>query len=361
MEHMRRVVEGRARHIMRLPNVNGMGVGFKSTKGEDTGKLSIVILVERKLPPDALAPQHLVPEAIDGLETDVIEVGVLRTLLQLPNQGVRSLTHRIPGGWVHRPQQFPRTEDMSQTPFPLDARLARQRPAPPGVSIGHYKISAGTLGAIVYRRGDPRPMILSNNHVLANSTNGNDGRARLGDPILQPGPADGGTERDRIATLADFVPLRRNPAAHPTDDEDETPSNLMDVALAFPASPDLIEAAILDIGTVAGITAPQVKQQVRKSGRTTGLTTGTVNVIHTTVTVHYGPGETVSFSDQVMATAMSKPGDSGSLVLDMENRAIGLLFAGSPTATIFSPIEAVANRLGLTFGPPMAGSQWLRR
>jgi hypothetical protein len=224
------------------------------------------------------------------------------------------------------------------------------------VSIGHYQISAGTLGAIVYRRGDPRPLILSNNHVLANSSNGSDGRARLGDPIFQPGPADGGTERDLIATLADFVPLRRNPVSRPPgdEDEDETPPNLMDVALAFPASPDLVEASILEIGPVAGITSPQVRQQVRKSGRTTGLTTGAVTVIHTTVTVHYGPGETISFADQVMATTMSKPGDSGSLVLDMENRAVGLLFAGSPVATIFSPIEAVVNRLGLTFEPPMS-------
>lgn len=355
MEHMRRVVESRSKHIMRLQNVNGLGVGFKSTKGVDTGRPSLVVLVERKLPPDTLAPQHLVPESIDGIETDVIEVGTLRPLI-----------HR---GWRSPGVRQPRFQARDELAFPLDARTMRQRPAPPGVSIGHFKISAGTLGAIVYRRGDPRPLILSNNHVLANSTNGNDGRASLGDPILQPGPADGGKVADMIAMLADFEPLRKNPAnsseaqaggdltVPPISDEQDLPTNLMDVALAFPLSPDLVDASILEIGAVTGMAAPQVKQQVRKSGRTTGLTTGTVNVVHTTVTVHYGPGETVSFAGQVLTTPMSKPGDSGSLILDEGNQAVGLLFAGSPSATIFTPIEAVVNRFGLTFEAPGIGSR----
>jgi hypothetical protein len=32
-------------------------------------------------------------------------------------------------------------------------------------------------------------------------------RGQQGDAILQPGAADGGTQSDRIATLADYVPL----------------------------------------------------------------------------------------------------------------------------------------------------------
>jgi len=44
-----------------------------------------------------------------------------------------------------------------------------------------------------------RVYILSNNHVLANS-NG----ASIGDPEYQPGPFDGGTAADQIATLSDF-------------------------------------------------------------------------------------------------------------------------------------------------------------
>lgn len=66
----------------------------------------------------------------------------------------------------------------------------RMRPAPGGISVGHYRITAGTLGCLATGLSAPRNsrlMILSNNHVLANSNN-----AAYGDCICQPGPYDGG-------------------------------------------------------------------------------------------------------------------------------------------------------------------------
>src|SRR5207244_9603265 len=79
-------------------------------------------------------------------------------------------------------------------------RADRCRPAPGGVSGGHFRITGGPLGGVVRVGG--RRVVLSNNHVLANS-----GAARIGDPILQPGPADSGTREDAIATLERFVEI----------------------------------------------------------------------------------------------------------------------------------------------------------
>jgi V8-like Glu-specific endopeptidase len=45
---------------------------------------------------------------------------------------------------------------------------------------------------------------------------------------------------------------------------------------------------------------------------------------------------------------MSQGGDSGSAVLDNNNRLIGLLFAGSESSTIINRIEHVFSELGLT-------------
>ena len=42
---------------------------------------------------------------------------------------------------------------------------------------------------------------------------------------------------------------------------------------------------------------------------------------------------------------MADPGDSGSIVVDTENKAVGLLFAGSAMATIINPIEYVLKEL----------------
>ena len=104
-------------------------------------------MVSRKLPLPGLAPETVLPKHVEGVKIDVIEVGQLRA---------------------------------------LQARTDRWRPAPGGVSIGHYKITAGTFGGIVRDRNTGERLILSNNHVLANSNN-----ASAGDVILQPGAIDG--------------------------------------------------------------------------------------------------------------------------------------------------------------------------
>ena len=50
-----------------------------------------------------------------------------------------------------------------------------------------------------------------------------------------------------------------------------------------------------------------------------------------------------------MAGAMSQGGDSGSAVLDEQDRLVGLLFAGSDQTTILNRIENVFDALNLSF------------
>lgn len=71
-----------------------------------------------------------------------------------------------------------------------------------GCSVAHFNVTAGSVGAFAQSSAQS-PMVLSNNHVLANEND-----AALGDPILQPGPYDGGRNpADRIGTLTQFIPL----------------------------------------------------------------------------------------------------------------------------------------------------------
>ena len=46
---------------------------------------------------------------------------------------------------------------------------------------------------------------------------------------------------------------------------------------------------------------------------------------------------------------MSQGGDSGSLLLDLEGRTIGLLFAGSDRTTVFNRAHRVAEALQIEF------------
>ena len=224
-----------------------------------------------------------------------------------------------------------------------ERRDERWRPAPGGVSIGHYLITAGTLGCRVYDNLTGARMILSNNHVLANVNN-----AKLGDPILQPGPYDGGrVDRDTIARLTRFVELRPN-------------GNLVDAAIARPLRDDYLSDTILGLGVVKDVRDPVVGLVVSKSGRTTGVTSGRVSDVSASVKVWYSDDVYFLFDDQCLTDGpIGQPGDSGSVIVDGAMNAVGLLFAGSPLTTVFNRALHVENQLNIQFvrvpGVPVKG------
>jgi hypothetical protein len=302
------------------------GVGYKVTADRRTGSLSLVCSVARKVPLATLAERDRVPTLLDGIPTDVVATGVIRAL----------------------------------------ANTARIRPAPGGVSIGHRDITAGTLGCLVRQNG--QLMILSNNHVLANSN-----AAAPGDPILQPGPYDGGTlPADHIAELRQFVPISF--VDLPSDCgiargvmallnmgcrtigsrtrfriyRSQAVGNLVDAAIARPLSDGDVSDNIIDIGNIQGLARGELGMRVQKSGRTTGLTQGEIIQVDVTANVQYGAGQIALFTDQLMAGAMSQGGDSGSAVLNDGKQLVGLLFAGSDNSTIINRIEHVFSALSLT-------------
>ena len=317
--------------LLNSKNVVACGVGFKETEGTFTDEPCVVVSVSRKLPKSQLTDQDLIPKTLDSIKTDVQELGVFRAL------------------------QTDTTESLN----PRD----RRRPAVPGISCGHINVSAGTFGCVV-RRGEDL-FILSNNHVLANSN-----KATKGDAIIQPGRYDGGTSGDQIATLEDWVPLNLGvqestcPWAKAVAEllnalaqtlgsnsrvaafQEKPAENVVDCAIARPLSPDLIGLAIMRIGIPNGVGVGSLGMQVQKTGRTTGYTSGKITQVDVTVQVDYD-GQMVQFVDQFMATGMSAGGDSGSAVLDMGGNVIGLLFAGSESATLINPIQAVLNALNV--------------
>ncbi len=330
---LERAIQAKRRHLDDLlskPNVVACGVGYKETSGVITDEPAVIVSVERKVPTAQLAPQDLVPRTVEEVKTDVVEVGKIKAWQSIP-----------PGAG------------------PRD----KWRPAPGGVSIGHVDITAGTLGCLVTRGGEV--FILSNNHVLADVN-----RARLGDPILQPARYDGGTPADEIARLADFISIRfgteepecplasgteraLNWAARTLGSSHRLQSyrlapaeNQVDAAIARPLSADLVERQILEIGLPQGVHEATLGTRVQKSGRTTGHTQGTIRQIDVTIGVDYD-GRTATFTDQLMAGAMSSGGDSGSAVLDEAGYVVGLLFAGSDLTTVITPIQLVLDALSI--------------
>jgi hypothetical protein len=225
--------------------------------------------------------------------------------------------------------------------------MQRVRPLRPGLSVAHPAVTAGTLGGFV--RFDGRLAVLSNNHVLAAGDAGT-----LGDPVLQPGPADGGHAADRIGTLTAFEPFAGNRP------------NLVDAAVAVLDDGVAADPGRLPGGPLTGVVMPSAEidaeELVEKVGRTTGHTRGRISAVEVDgVRVQYDEaGHT--FDDQIeiegLAGAFSAGGDSGSVIWRMPDRApLGLLFAGSDLGG--------SQGGGVTFANPLAtvldvlGAEWV--
>ncbi|WDN90224.1 hypothetical protein BuS5_03195 [Desulfosarcina sp. BuS5] len=197
------------------------------------------------------------------------------------------------------------------------------------LSISRWTEKGGSYRTV--QRFFSKNIPLSNNHVLANSNN-----ARIGNPILQPGPYDGGRyPRDLIARLSRYVSIRFGGS-----------SNYVDAAIAEGQFHDL-DRQIYWIGYVKGVRAVRVGEIVQKTGRTTNYTTGRVTAINATVNVNYGGSRVARMVRQIITTNMSAGGDSGSLLCDLNENAVGLLFAGSSRVTIHNDIRYVQRLLGI--------------
>jgi hypothetical protein len=294
------------RHVARVrslfddDNVIGAGVAEKITEGRETGELSLVFYVRRKRAKRGLGPNQLIPQIVADSRgkahfTDVVAVGDIKPQVNKAGPPLRS-----------------------------------------GFSIGHVDVLFGTLGALVRKQG--KLFVLSNSHVLARS-----GLASPGDNILYPAPGDGGVDpRDVAATLHSFTPFVPGGAFVNTAD-----AAIAEVVatLAGTAVTDLFRAATpLKLGT------PRRGMKVVKRGRTSGDTESVVRDADFRFAMTYDGVGSVGFTGQVRCKRFTKDGDSGAIVVDKETGAIvGLHFAGSSSASVFTPIRTVVAALGIQF------------
>lgn len=307
----------------------------------DAESFRAALLVQERVTEDWLALEGVVGTGIgvDGTGNAVLQVyltaagaAVLPRLI-----GSVEVVPQVTGPFV----ALPAVDDDR-----ADPKRSFERPVPIGVSTGHPRVSAGTIGARV--TDGSRAFALSNNHVFA-ASNG----ASEGDNLLQPGTADGGKDPDdAIGTLFDFEPL------HFCGGGGCAP-NRIDAAIALTTPDDLGDET-----PEGGYGSPrrwsvegELGLTVQKFGRTTGLTSGRVTGIHATIDVQYRTG-VARFEDQLVITGsgtgngFSAGGDSGSLVVTKgtllgDRRPVGLLFAGSNVSTLANPIDPVLERFGV--------------
>lgn len=219
--------------------------------------------------------------------------------------------------------------NMNEVDLATGVRYQTRLTIQAGGSIGHYKITAGTLGGFV--EDDVHYYMMSNNHVFANSN-----QCFGGDPILQPGPVDAGNSSPKVVgQLHRWFPLSK------------VARDGVDAAIAtFDESVEFFNP--WDYTGVGKIKKTAVSNRmsvtrVIKRGRTTGVTRGTVSAFELDgIQIDYGTRSDpaiVTFDDQVeiigspASRAFSAPGDSGSFIIDRDTMQVYALLYGGGTDT----------------------------
>jgi hypothetical protein len=316
--------------VLALDGVTGMDIGVRDEEAPDADDLVLRIFVRDLSQASTTFP------AFQGQTTLVVS-----DLIALPF-GLPPEFGDLPLILIQRefsPDQLPDT--------------TRYRPVigggstTPGRLVASGGVPSGTLGAVVRGQDGQAVFGLSNFHVLAVDPN-----RSVGDEIRQPSPTIlGSLPGDRVGELVDW--------AFP----ETTVTGDMDAAICS-IEPEA-RAEIVDIGRAVGRANPQVGMLVQKRGKQTGLTFGYISG-GGDYWINYPGFGARKMVDQFQvhvdfpsSVEWSAQGDSGSLVVDFNGRAVGLHFGSDHQADpvipvgVATPVDRVEAALGITFNWPL--------
>jgi hypothetical protein len=297
-----------ARAILKqYPGVISVEIGIKESSGDLTNDLSWRVYVAKKLPESELAPEAVIPDEVLGVKTDVIE---------------------------------------SDVPTPtFDSN--KYRPLKGGIQIDNeLPAGQGTLGCFAQVNGTQEIVALTNAHVV--EAGGATNTIEMGQPEYTTCCC---CACDDIGTVSP---------------SDRKLDGSVDAAIVHLKSgigiTNVIRALNADgsDGVVQGSRAASVSTDtVVKVGRTSDRTTGTVvSITHSTGA---GTDGTPARTDQILVkpdagiTKFQDFGDSGSVLVDKDNKVIGLMWGAylTPGSALFGhgiacPINAVKSALDIT-------------
>lgn len=282
-------------YFLNKSNVVGVGCGYKVKGGFYTKQLCIQVFVSRKISKYQLLSQDIIPTSLKGIPTDVVQTGIFREC---------SLREKV-------------------------------RPVKGGYNIGLNSVDvSGSAGCLV--TNGVRKYILSTNHVLAN-ING----AEIGHPIVQPSQRYGGmAPTDIVSTLSKYIPIRFSEGTtHPV--------NLSDCAVAELVNYSIMSPEIAFIGKLKCVKNPVLNLRVKKVGSTSDLTVGNITSVDVTFTLRFYNNKRGVFQDQVFTNAVAEKGDSGAVLVNDNNCAVGLFTARSDEVSVFSRMTTILDQLDI--------------
>ncbi|HEX8830653.1 MAG TPA: hypothetical protein VF705_05770, partial [Longimicrobium sp.] len=292
------LVRTRARSYLKLPNVTSVGVGRRIVGGQRTDELAIQFTVGKKLAPETIAAEGLtmLPQTITADDGTEVPVDVVERSYA-PSFRIVEPTHAA----------LLDPEDMTAA----QTRRRRLDPVQPGISVSHINRRGGTIGAIVYDTANGTPYILSNWHVL----NGVGGK--VGDLVVQPGPADdANTSANAVGRLV---------RSHLGLSGDCAISSIV----GRKVDPRILELNV----TPRRIAEPEIGDVVVKSGRTTGVTFGIVRRTGVIVTMNYG-ADNVEIGGFEIGPNPQKPAGDGEISAGGDSGSVWMIDGGGANSDV---------------------------
>jgi len=266
--------------------------------------------------------------------------GMVNVYLRDPSEHAKQKAYELLGGKKidNVDIKFIPTGNITALQCPT-IRTGYSRPLCGGMSCGHSKITAGTLGGLVYDNASKKPLGLSNNHVFAACSTYENPQAAIGDPIFSPGLYDSSGIEYPFGKLYKFVPMN------------STTDNFVDCALVEPDIETDLSSEIIGLGEPQGWEYSREGMRLIKSGRSSGITEGTIIDRFASLEIDYG-SNIIHMTDTIVTGKTAIGGDSGSFALSKDNnKVVGLLFAGSDEITCYNRIENVMNALDILILP----------
>jgi hypothetical protein len=329
---VQRILDAGARErLSALPGVVHVTVGLKETGGAPTSEFAVKVYVGEKRPAADLPADQVVPARVEDVPTDVCRV----------------------------PTASPYTTVVGGMPITNGYTIL--------TSPGHTRMEGGTLGFVARRNDkDHTPVMLGCAHTMGKYG------AKKGDLIFQPQPGPD----DQIHDSDTFPRKPRTSSNSVGTIVDIKETSTVDCAIA---EVDTCHSSCCNCGTefdhvvkglnvngsdaLTGVTAAVPNMLVFKVGISTGRTAGRIVTPSLTVMVNQDDGTQKAFQQQMQIVSVDlgkrfgDHGDSGSLIVDDQGRAVGLLMGGEPqppgqdvslAPTFANQIGLVMTELGIT-------------
>ncbi len=314
---------------------HSIAIGEIIKNGEPTGEIGVIVMVQDKPPSAELPRDEMIPPSIQVATNDPHSPPCETVKIDIQQMDVPTVE-------LLRLSEEAAAEFSAQ--FHAEAigewRTCFQAPIPGGPQIAPRGAGwVGTLSGACMHNG--KPAAFTNYHVASVNE-------RLGIEMCQPSGSGPGFAKVVALSQMNYAQNGANRtdfALLDTYRQDYGPSG------GFSVCPEQFKIGRINPEWRARA-SQQVGDAVQKSGRTTGLVKGRVTGIDGTTHVGYDNG-TARFVGQLFIRAnaglFSSPGDSGSMILDDQNRPYGLLFAGGGGVTIANPIQYVVEDHAVTF------------